>query len=165
MAAERDASTDRVLTGLRVVDASRGLAGAFCAKQLVDAGAEVVRVEPPGGVALRHRCLSGSIGPDDDGPLFRFLAAGTRSVTGDDDVVATLVEEADVLIADGSPGRVRRLGDRRPGLVLTTITPFGVDGPRADRAATEFTLQGWCGSILSRGTPGPPAAAGRRTHR
>jgi crotonobetainyl-CoA:carnitine CoA-transferase CaiB-like acyl-CoA transferase len=146
-----------------VVDASRGLAGAFCAKQLVDAGAEVVKVEPPGGAPLRRWSLSGGVGPDEDGPLFRFLAASTRSVIGDDARIEALASEADVVIDDGPPGHLAALRDRHPGLVVTTITPFGTAGPRAGQAATEFTLQGWCGSILSRGTldRAPLQAGGR----
>lgn len=163
MVAERDGSSEWLLSGVRVVDVSRGLAGAFCAKQLVDAGAEVVKVEPPGGVPLRRWSVSGQVGPGEDGPLFRFLAASTRSVVGDDERVGALAGEADVVIDDGPPGRFLPLRERLPGLVLTTITPFGVDGPRAGRAATEFTLQGWCGSILSRGTAdrAPLQAGGR----
>jgi crotonobetainyl-CoA:carnitine CoA-transferase CaiB-like acyl-CoA transferase len=154
---------DRILGGVRVVDASTGLAAAFCAKQLVDAGADVVKVEPSGGILLRRLSVSGDLGPGDDGPLFRFLAASMRSVVGDDDTVAALAAEADVVLDDGSPDRLLMLRQAHPGLVLTTITPFGATGPKVGVPATEFTLQGWCGSILSRGTPDrPPLQAGGR---
>ncbi len=55
------------------------------------------------------------------------------------------------------------LRSRRPQLVVASVTPFGLDGPWADWAATEFTLQAWCGSTGSRGLPEhPPVAAGGR---
>jgi crotonobetainyl-CoA:carnitine CoA-transferase CaiB-like acyl-CoA transferase len=159
----RDTSADWLLSDVRVVDASSGLAGAFCAKHLVDAGAEVVRVEPPEGTPLRSWSVCGQASRGEDGPLFRFLAAGTRSVVGDMERVEALASEANVVIDDGPPGHLLRLRDSNPHLVLTTITPFGAHGPWAQRPATEYTLQGWCGSILSRGTPDrPPLQAGGR---
>jgi crotonobetainyl-CoA:carnitine CoA-transferase CaiB-like acyl-CoA transferase len=95
--------------------------------------------------------------------LFRFLAAGTRSVVGGMERVEALAGQAHVVIDDGPPVRLLRLKDAYPHLVLTTIAPFGNNGPWARRPATEFTLQGWCGSILSRGTPDrPPLQAGGR---
>jgi hypothetical protein len=107
--------------------------------------------------------VCGRSSPGDDGPLLRFLAAGTRSVVADKERVEALARQARVVIDDGPPGRLLRLRDAYPHLVLTTITPFGADGPWAQRPATEFTLQGWCGSILSRGTPDrPPLQAGGR---
>ena len=60
------------LAGLRVVDLSAGIAGAYCTKLLVDAGADVVIVESPGGHPLRSRGGSGA--------LFGFLHTGKRSV-------------------------------------------------------------------------------------
>lgn len=151
------------LFGVRVVDASAGLPGAFCAKHLADAGAEVVRVEPAAGAALRHWSIGARQDPHGDGPLFQFLAAGTRSVVGGSETVERLAAEANVVIDDGPPGAASRLGETYPHLVLTTITPFGTHGPWADRPATEFTLQAWTGSIALRGTPDrPPLHAGGR---
>lgn len=151
------------LFGVRVVDASAGLPGAFCAKHLADAGAEVVRVEPAEGVALRRWSISERQDPHGDGPLFQFLAGGTRSVVGETGTVERLAAEAHVVIDDGPPGAASRLRETYPHLVLTTITPFGTHGPWADRPATEFTLQAWTGSIASRGTPDrPPVHAGGR---
>jgi crotonobetainyl-CoA:carnitine CoA-transferase CaiB-like acyl-CoA transferase len=151
------------LFGVRVVDASVRLPGAFCAKHLADAGAEVVRVEPAEGVALRRWSISERQDPLSDGPLFEFLAGGTRSVVGEFDTVERLAAEASVVIDDGPPGAASRLRETYPHLVLTTITPFGSHGPWADRPATEFTLQAWTGSMAARGTPDrPPLHAGGR---
>src|ERR1700677_4489093 len=84
-------STDRTrggvttppLEGLRVVDLSDGIAGAYCTKALADGGADVVKVESPEGDALRHWAIGAELGPEVDGPLFEFLACSKRSVVAD----------------------------------------------------------------------------------
>ena len=67
--------SEPALAGLRVVDLSAGIAGAYCTKLFVDAGADVVVVEPPGGHPLRARGGAGA--------LFGFLHTGKRSVIAD----------------------------------------------------------------------------------
>ena len=148
----------RVLDGLRVVDLSTEVAGPYCTKLLADAGADVVKVEPPGGDPMR-RWKSGA--------LFEFLHTSKRSVVGDttDRAVLDLCARADIVVESGTPGilGIADLHERNPALVVVSITPFGQDGPWRDRAATEFTLQAWCGSTGSRGEPErPPVAAGGR---
>jgi crotonobetainyl-CoA:carnitine CoA-transferase CaiB-like acyl-CoA transferase len=144
-----------LLDTLTVAAITEGIAGGYCAKLLGDAGAHVTLVEPPdrngGRSALRGWSASGARPEGEDGALFRFLHA--RHAT------ASVAPDADVVVTD-----IRGLvPDARPGQVVVTITPFGVDGPWADRPATEFTLQAWCGSTGSRGTPDrPPVAAGGR---
>ena len=151
------------LAGVRAIDLSTGLAGAFCAKHLVDAGVEVVRVEGERGAPLRRWSIGPRADLEADGPLFQFLASGTRSVLGDESTADQLAAEAHVVIDDGPPGSRLTLRERWPHIVLTTITPFGTFGPWAERPATEFTLQGWSGSIASRGTNDrPPLHAGGR---
>ena len=148
----------RVLDGVRVVDLSTEIAGPYCAKLLADARADVVKVEPADGDPMRARR---------SGALFEFLHTSTRSVVGEpgDPAVTELCIRADIVIESGTPGTldVGALRERNPSLVVVSITPFGQDGPWRDRAATEFTLQAWCGSIGSRGDPErPPVAAGGR---
>ncbi|HEV3450385.1 MAG TPA: CoA transferase [Acidimicrobiia bacterium] len=148
-----------MLEDIRVVDCSTDIAGPYCTKLLADAGADVVKVEPrAGGDPLRSW---GS------GALFEFLNTSKRSVTlpTDDPAFAELCRAADVLVEPPPTGPldVRRLRDGHPALVVASITPFGLDGPWAGWAATEFTLQAWCGSTGSRGLPEtPPVAAGGR---
>ncbi len=125
---------------LRVVDRSTGIAGAYCTRLLADAGAEVVKVEPPGGDPLRGWRSGG---------LFEFLAASKHSVVGDDD---ELVVRADVVVTNEA-AEVKALTAAHPHLVVVSITPFGASGPEADRPATEFTLQALCGSMAGRGVP------------
>ncbi|MEX1009230.1 MAG: CoA transferase [Acidimicrobiia bacterium] len=144
-------SAEFALGGVRVLDLSTEIAGPYCTKLLADAGADVVKVEPaPGGDSMRGWR---------SGALFEFLNTTKRSVTGD---WSSLAAAADVLVVDGAIP-VDVLHDANPALVVVTLSPFGLDGPWADRVATEFTLQAWCGSTGSRGLPDqPPLAAGGR---
>ncbi|MGZ4528565.1 MAG: CaiB/BaiF CoA transferase family protein [Mycobacterium sp.] len=153
------------LDGYTVVDLSTGIAGAYCTKLLTDGGAHVVKVEPPEGDPLRSWSASGAvIPPGRDGALFSFLAGTKCSVVADpgidDDVelVDRLLAAADAVVwSNGSkvaecpefaPAAVHR---RHPHLTVMSITPFGLEGPWHDRAATEFTLQAWSGGIVGLG--------------
>jgi len=147
-----------MLTGVRVVDCSTDIAGPYCTKLLADGGADVVKVEPPSGDPMR------SWGT---GALFEFLNTSKRSIVGDLGArdVRELCRRADIVVESGPPGSANAdaLREGSPRLVVVSVTPFGQDGPWADWAATEFTLQGWCGSTATRGVPErPPVAAGGR---
>jgi crotonobetainyl-CoA:carnitine CoA-transferase CaiB-like acyl-CoA transferase len=157
------------LSGLRVVDLSTWIGGAYCTKLLADGGAEVIKVESPAGDPLRRWSASGAeIPPEDDGALFNFLAASKRSVVAEiavaDDLVSLhqLLASADAVVwsrgsqlaelASLAPSEILRA---HPHLIVTSITPFGLEGPWSDNAATEFTLQAWSGAVvgLARGLP------------
>jgi crotonobetainyl-CoA:carnitine CoA-transferase CaiB-like acyl-CoA transferase len=157
------------LAGYTVVDLSTGIAGAYCTKLLADGGATVIKVEAPEGDPLRRWSSSGAaIQPGSDGALFSFLAGSKHSVVADPDVdddvemVTRVLASADALVwSRGSklaehqrftPAAIHRA---HPQLTVTSITPFGLDGPWRDRPATEFTLQAWSGGIvgLGRGLP------------
>jgi crotonobetainyl-CoA:carnitine CoA-transferase CaiB-like acyl-CoA transferase len=145
-----NASDATPLSGVRVLDRSSGIAGPYCTKLLADAGADVVKIEQGGGDPMRSWR---------SGALFEYLHASKRASTGDD---GAFVAGADVLVADGRTD-LDALWRVNPELVVVTISPFGLDGPWADRPATEFTLQAACGSTGSRGLPeAPPIAAGGR---
>jgi crotonobetainyl-CoA:carnitine CoA-transferase CaiB-like acyl-CoA transferase len=156
------------LAHLRVVDFSTGIPGAYCTKLLADAGADVVKVEPPGGDPLRAYAASGPA-PDLDtgGPLFRYLAAGKRSLVGapGDAPVEALLPGADVVVESFGPGRFDVFGvrARHPHLVVLSISPFGAGGPLSHRAATDFVVQAESGTVLFRGKPtrDPVQAGGR----
>jgi crotonobetainyl-CoA:carnitine CoA-transferase CaiB-like acyl-CoA transferase len=136
-----------------VLDCTTDIAGPYCTKLLADAGADVVKAEPATGDPLRAWR---------DGALFEFLNTSKRSITGD---WRTLAHGADVLVADAGTDRasIDAVRAEHPALVVVTISDFGLDGPWAGRAATEFTLQAWSGSTGSRGLPDrfPLAAGGR----
>ncbi len=153
------------LSGYTVVDLSSGIAGSYCTKMLADGGADIVKVEAPEGDPLRRWSASGfAIPAGTDGALFGFLAGSKQSVVVDPDVAADralvdgLIAAADAVVwSTGSrvaeldslhPGRIH---DRHPHLVVTAITPFGLDGPWRDRPATEFTLQAWSGGAIGIG--------------
>ncbi len=160
------------LAGLRVLDFSTQIAGPYCSKLLLDAGADVIKVEPPGGDSLRTWSATGADLDGRDSALFTFLNSGKQSVIGtsaDPHVdallgVADLVIEAHGLESDnGERLDVPSLRADHPGLVVVSITPYGLTGPWHERRATEFTLQAECGSIGIRGVPGrePYQAGGR----
>jgi crotonobetainyl-CoA:carnitine CoA-transferase CaiB-like acyl-CoA transferase len=153
------------LDGCVVVDLSSGIPGAYATKILADGGADVVKVETPEGDSLRSWSASGAtIESGDDGALFSFLACSKRSVVADpedaDDLelLDRLLASADVVLwSRGSrlarldalaPSAIRQ---RYPHLIVTAITPFGLDGPWRDRPATEFTLQAWSGGAIGIG--------------
>lgn len=163
------------LSGYRVVDLSSGIGGAYCTKLLVDAGATVVKLEPPEGDALRRWTASGhELAEHEDGALFQFLSAGKRSATIDPNNPADIARAHAVLVeADAvvwSPGS--RLAEHHeltpsalraavPEAVVTAITPFGLTGPWAGRPSSDLVLQALTGGPAIRGLPGhPPVSSG-----
>jgi crotonobetainyl-CoA:carnitine CoA-transferase CaiB-like acyl-CoA transferase len=156
----------RTPTDLRVVEISDRVAGDYCGKMLVDAGADVVKVESPAGSPLRRFTATGAaVAPGATAPLFSYLNTGKHcAATLSDDLLAS----ADVVVVTANRSEAARHGvdPRRvlaaaPGCVVVTISDFGWTGPWADRAATEFTLQAWSGLTGFRGDPdGPPISIG-----
>ncbi len=153
------------LSGYKVIDFSIGIAGGYCTKLLADAGAEVIKVEDPEGDPLRRWSASGAEIPEDrDGALFSFLACSKESAVADASRPADLKAIAERLSAANAvvwspgsrlaahpslaPAEIRRAHGH---LTVTAITPFGLEGPWCERAATEFTLQAWSGAIIGLG--------------
>jgi crotonobetainyl-CoA:carnitine CoA-transferase CaiB-like acyl-CoA transferase len=154
------------LDDLRVVEISDRIAGGYCGKLLVDAGAEVVKVEPVTGDRLRRFTATGAAVPSGaDSPLFSYLNAGKHSVTT---ISEELLARADIVVvtATRSGALARgvdpaRLLEIAPQCIVVTVSDFGWSGPWAERAATEFTLQAWSGLTGFRGDPtGPPISIG-----
>jgi crotonobetainyl-CoA:carnitine CoA-transferase CaiB-like acyl-CoA transferase len=142
----------------------------ICGEILADLGADVILVEPPGGV--KARTVGPFLGdqPDANKSLdFWALNRNKRSVTldletpaGKQDLLA-LVRTADVLVAFGPAGRLERLGlgydtlaRLNPGLVVVSITPFGQHGPKANWAATDLTVTAASGALLITGDEDRP---------
>lgn len=157
------------LAGVRAVDLA-DVRGALAGRILADLGAEVVAVEPPGGSPLRALppFEGGTSGPS---LYWLAMALGKRSVVLDLETSAgraglrDLLAEADLLIESGPPGELDRLGvDARaanPGLIHVSITPFGVDGPEAERPASDLTVLAAGGLLALQGDrdrPPLPAA-------
>ncbi|MCV7219333.1 CaiB/BaiF CoA-transferase family protein [Mycolicibacterium elephantis] len=154
------------LGDLRVVEISDRIAGAYCGKMLVDAGADVIKVEPLEGDPFRRHTVTGALPPvGTDSPLFSYLNAGKRSVTRLSD---DLLSHADIVVLTANRGDAasrgidpQRLLQAAPRCVVVTVSDFGWTGPWAQRPATEFTLQAASGLTGFRGDPaGPPIAIG-----
>jgi crotonobetainyl-CoA:carnitine CoA-transferase CaiB-like acyl-CoA transferase len=124
---------------------------------LADLGAEVILVEPPGGSTSRQLgpFVEGAEGDPEQSLWFWSYNRGKRSVTVDIDTdegreaVTRLAATADVVIESDSPGAMaarglgyEQLSADNPGLVYTSISPFGQTGPKANWAATDLTLVG-----------------------
>ncbi|MCR9092587.1 MAG: CoA transferase [bacterium] len=169
--------------GLRVLDLSTEIAGPFATRLLADMGAEIVKVEPPSGDPLRRMKTSAVLGRSaplaegEDGALFQWLNATKKSIVldlaedeADRATFLRLVADVDVVVESFEPGWLDARGigfeairAANPAASLVSITPFGQDGPWANRAATEFTLQAETGSFSGRGYEdlGPVVAGGR----
>lgn len=154
-----------VLSGVRVVDVSTSIAGAYSAKLLSDAGADVVRA--PGAFGQRGRDLPQQPHRDVTVALADHLGAHTTVVDGalSEEQLSTILERADILVESGElpAEKLEEILRSAAPLAVVSLTPFGRGGPWADRPATEFTLQAACGSIGSRGIVGEePIATGGR---
>lgn len=136
------------LEGLRVLDLTQGIAGALATMLLRDGGAEVLLVERPGGIALRH-----------DVAHHHWLR-GKRSTIVDlsrpegSDAVRRLARDADVMVQDWRPAVAQRLGldystlqAENPALVSCAITGFGVRGPLADLQGYEPIVMAKAGML------------------
>lgn len=134
----------KALTDLRVLDLTDAT-GQYCGKMFGDLGADVILVEPPGGSPARLQApfLEDRVDPDYSLP-FSYYNAGKRSVCLDLSVEVDresfkrLVRSADIVLETAAPGYMALLGlgyDElsllNPGLVMTSITPFGQSGPYA----------------------------------
>ncbi|MHB8469984.1 MAG: CaiB/BaiF CoA transferase family protein [Gaiellaceae bacterium] len=157
------------LDGICVVDVTASLAGPTCTQTLAALGADVVKVEPPGG---DHARAWGPPFVDGDGALFFAANAGKRSVVldlkHDRDEVLKLVDDADVLVVSLRPGlaEARGLGAedlqaRNPRLVHCTIGAYGRSGPLADRPGYDPLMQAASGIMSVTGeADGPPVRVG-----
>jgi crotonobetainyl-CoA:carnitine CoA-transferase CaiB-like acyl-CoA transferase len=159
------------LTGIRVVDLTRILAGPFCTMLLADMGAEVVKIETPGeGDPVRNQ------GAIRDGLSWYFAAfnRNKRSLTLNlrhhegRAVLGRLIAKSDVLVENFRPGVLARLGfdqDRldtlNPSLVCCSLSGFGNSGPYRDRPNFDFIAQAMSGFMSTTGeADGPPLRAG-----
>jgi crotonobetainyl-CoA:carnitine CoA-transferase CaiB-like acyl-CoA transferase len=157
--------------GLRVVDVSSGIAGAYAAKVLADLGARVAAVEATGGSPLRRRRAAPEPVPAGEAPLWRHLRSRVAvheapdPVDLDDPVVAALVADAHLVIDDRVPvAGVHRMRDwqrHNPDRIVVSVTPYGLEGPWAERPATGFTAEVDSGAVDRRGAPPrPPVPVG-----
>jgi crotonobetainyl-CoA:carnitine CoA-transferase CaiB-like acyl-CoA transferase len=154
--------------GPRVLDTSTGIAGAYAALLLTEAGADVVRAEPAGGDPLR-RWRHGDV-ETDHGALYEYLRQGQVAVRLEQaslDGPALVATGADLVLTTPTGDErdsLRAAVQEDPGLIVVAITPYGLDGPYRDRPATDFTLQADSGALAIRGRADqPPYQMGGRT--
>ncbi|WP_428483123.1 CaiB/BaiF CoA transferase family protein [Rhodopila sp.] len=156
----------KVLDGVRVVDLSRVLAGPYCAQLLADFGADVIKVEGPGGDENR---AWPPLGPGGDSANFASVNRGKRSLVLDlktpaaRDILLRLAGEADVLLHSFLPDTAARLGISQerlradnPRLVVATISGYGAKGPLAEKRGYDLMVQAFAGVMSTTGLPGGP---------
>jgi len=152
------------LTGIRILDLSRIIAGPLCTQQLADMGAEVIKIENPAGGDDTRRMAE----PGVDGLSHFFLAfnRNKRSVALDIrkpealEVLHALLARSDVLVQNFRPGVMNRFGldydslaARHPHLVYLSISAYGLDGPMSDRPGFDPVLQAEFGMMSMNGEP------------
>ncbi len=149
---------------MRVLDLSTVLAGPNCARYLADFGADVIKVERPGGDSLRNMAWRDE--RDGEGLWSKLTNRNKRLLVADlkddDDreLVLRLAADAHVLVENLRPGRLERLGlgpdvlhARNPRLVITRVTGFGQDGPYADRPGFATIAEAMSGLAALSGEP------------
>ena len=153
----------KALAGLRVLDLTQVMAGPFCAMQLCDMGADVIKVEPPEGDSTRR--MAGAVGSDSHS--FNAVNRGKRGIVLDlksppaREACVRLARRADVVIENFRPGVMRRLGldydtlaPECPGLIYASISGYGQTGPAASKGGFDLVAQGVSGLMSVTGEPG-----------
>jgi CoA:oxalate CoA-transferase len=152
------------LSGVRVVDLTRVIAGPFCSVLLADMGAEVIKIEPPGdGDPVRRQ----GVVVEGLSWYFAQFNRNKRSITLDlrapegQAILSRLVERADVLVENYRPGVLDRMGfdearlrALNPDLVVCSINGYGSVGPYADRPSFDFIAQAMSGFMSVNGKDG-----------
>ncbi|MAM73709.1 CaiB/BaiF CoA-transferase family protein [Tistrella mobilis] len=164
------AAAELPLAGITVLDLGQVYQGPYAGFLLAQAGADVIKIEPPAGEPIRHRAR---VSPGAAVP-FAMLNANKRAIALDlkapegVQILKDLAARADVLLENYAPGVMDRLGVgweelRRinPRLVYASGTGFGLSGPDRDNLAMDITVQAASGMMSVTGFPdGPPVKAG-----
>ncbi len=144
----------RALAGVKVLEYAGFIAGPYCGRLLADLGAEVIKIEPPGGDPARaYGPFAGDVPHPEKSALFVHLNTNKLGITLDleakegQQIFRELANGADIVIEDCAPGRFDALGlgydelaKLNPRLVLTSITAFGQTGPYRDYEARHIQL-------------------------
>jgi crotonobetainyl-CoA:carnitine CoA-transferase CaiB-like acyl-CoA transferase len=155
-----------LLEGIRVLDLGDWVAGSYCGRLLADYGADVIKVEQPGGSTTRREGPYAGDDPNiDKSALFLHLNANKRGITLDfmtesgAAIARDLASRCDIVIEDYAPGVLAehgldwaRLSEGRDDLVMVSITPFGQTGPWRHYRGSEITLQAMGGPMHSNGS-------------
>lgn len=157
------------LTGIRVIDFGRYIAGPYCAALLADYGADVIRIEAPEGNEDRY---SVPVADDGSGAMFLQMNRNKRSLglkPGSEagrEVVRRLVRTADVVVANMPDDALEKLGldyptlsALNPAIILVTASAFGSEGPLAQRVGFDAVGQAMSGAVYLGGSDGAPTRA------
>ena len=147
----------RSLQGMTVLDLSHALSGPFGTMLLAELGADVIKVEPPGGDHFR---------PSNGGATFAVVNRNKRGIAMDlkhsdsAEVMERLIDRADILVENFTPGTAARLGygyeavsARNPRIIYASISGFGQDGPYRDLRGYDAVAQAMSGIMASTGEP------------
>jgi crotonobetainyl-CoA:carnitine CoA-transferase CaiB-like acyl-CoA transferase len=169
----------KALEGIRFLDLTRILAGPYCSMLFADLGAEVIKIEPPGGEIIRDnppRVQQGKGGPHERSRSGYFLSLNRnkfgitlnlkhpKAVA----IFKDLVKIADVVLENYAPGVMKRLGidypvlrEINPRLIMASISGFGQWGPNSARLAFDIIAQAMSGIMSVTGHPdNPPTKVG-----
>lgn len=160
---------DQAFSGIRVLDMGQIYNGPYCGLLLGLHGADVIKVEPPGGERLRYRSTDGV-----ETHEFMMLNSNKRSLVLDlkseqgRALFLDLVDQVDIVIENFAPGAMERMDldpaqlmERNPRLIYASGKGYGNEGPYAHMPAMDITVQAMAGVISSTGFPdGPPIKAG-----
>lgn len=154
------------LSGVRVLDFSHALAGPYATMILADMGADILKVEHPGGGDRTRKYTDGE---EDFSPYFSSINRGKHSVVMDvknpagKELAHRLTRQADVVVQNMGPGVAERIGlgheelmALNPRLIYAMVTGFGRDGAWADRTGVDPLIQAMSGSMSLVGEPGGP---------
>jgi crotonobetainyl-CoA:carnitine CoA-transferase CaiB-like acyl-CoA transferase len=162
-----------LLSGIRVLDLSRVLAGPYCSMILGDLGADVIKVERPGvGDETRH--WGPPFAAPGESAYFLCVNRNKRSITVDMKkpegigIIKSLAQKSDVFLENFTPGTTEGLGvgyeairEINPGIIYCSITGFGPDGPYRNRAGYDLAVSALGGLMGITGEPdGPPVKVG-----
>jgi crotonobetainyl-CoA:carnitine CoA-transferase CaiB-like acyl-CoA transferase len=158
-----------VLSGIRVLDFGRYIAGPYCAALMAEHGAEVIRIEKRDGSEDRFQAPIAATG---DGALFMQMNRNKRGMTLDpmtpegQEIVQRLVRTADVVVANLPPQTLSAmkldyasLTAIKPDIILTTVTAYGRGGPYSDRVGFDGIGQVMSGAVYMTGTEDQPYRA------
>lgn len=156
----------KVLEGIRVLDFGRFVACPFCGLLLAAMGAEVIRVERPGGEVDRR---TGLLAPNGENFFMLTLGRNKKAITLDwltergRDILKDLVRRSDVIIDSFSPDAKQAMGldyaslkQINPGIIVVSVSGFGQYGPYSRRRCFDPIAQAMSGAMTITGFPGSP---------
>src|SRR5580698_1660848 len=148
------------LSGLKVLDCTHVIAGAYCSLVLADLGADVIKIEPPAGESTRSLRGGGFRAFDFVNRNKRAIALDLSTQAGAD-VVRKLAETADIFVENYRPGSLDRMGlgyaelsKINPRLIYGSVSGFGLDGPYRERGGFDLIAQAMSGIMSFVGEKG-----------